>query len=168
MTSWLGMILCMIFILIYDKTSVETFQNSGVFFSTLHDWTHGHDECRFSTLFRFILKVFSFYLSDSVWRFRRALSGEYLIAAIGVDTDENGSCEAWARKRVSTWWVQVVSRVRHKIGIGKDTIEIMKWNTSNFEGLVLASIDSYDSESRLIFRIFRALQDFFAFAPLTP
>ena len=51
----------------------------------------------------------------------------------------------------------------------EDTIEIMKWNTSNFEGLVLACIDSYDSESRLIFlSIFRVLQDFFAFAPLTP
>ena len=37
---------------------------------------------------------------------------------------------------------------------GKDTIEIMKWNTSNFEGLVLGCIDSYDSEKRRIFQDF--------------
>ena len=30
----------------------------------------------------------------------------------------------------------------------------MKWNTSNFEGLVLFCMDSYDSESRLIFSHF--------------
>ena len=36
----------------------------------------------------------------------------------------------------------------------KDTIEIMKWNTSNFEGLVLGCIDSYDSEKRRIFQDF--------------
>ena len=36
----------------------------------------------------------------------------------------------------------------------KEGIEIMKWNTSNFEGLVLGCIDSYDSEKRRIFQNF--------------
>ena len=36
----------------------------------------------------------------------------------------------------------------------KDRIEIMKWNSSNFERLVLGCIDSYDSEKRRIFQDF--------------
>ena len=36
----------------------------------------------------------------------------------------------------------------------RDTIEIIRWNTSNFEGLVLGCIDSYDSEKRRIFQDF--------------
>ena len=36
----------------------------------------------------------------------------------------------------------------------KDRIEIMKWNSSNIERLVLGCMDSYDSEKRLIFQDF--------------
>ena len=42
------------------------------------------------------------------------------------------------------------------------------WLAAKLRGLVLGCMDSYDSEKRRIFRDFRDLQDFFAFAPLKP
>ena len=45
-------------------------------------------------------------------------------------------------------------RPRDLDGGGKEMIEKMKWNTSNFEGLVLGCMDSYDSNQILILQHF--------------
>ena len=52
-------------------------------------------------------------------------------------------------------------RSRNKSFPTKEMIERMKWNTSNFERLVLGCIDSYDSEQRLIFQDFSRSTRFF-------
>ena len=52
---------------------------------------------------------------------------------------------------VLVFWLRARSE---SYGGTKDRIEIMKWNSSNFERLVLGCIDSYDSEKRRIFQDF--------------
>ena len=60
-----------------------------------------------------------------------------------------------------------VSLVHFIISI-KGRIEILQKLPQFLERLVLGCMDSYDSESKRIFSIFRDLQDFCTFAPLRP
>ena len=76
--------------------------------------------------------------------FNRILNGNHAIDSAGSsDTPTRWSIWAWQFHWESQTFTFFVAR--------KDTIEIMKWNTANFEGLVILCIDSYDSKSSLIF-----------------